>query len=93
MAFQRGRITFDQDLLEMSRKKIQVAVEVGMSLGSAVKSAGSTSTSTSSSSSSSSSSKRAPSPPREKSYAAAVKEDKVDRFQGNAEPGFSSFFK
>lgn len=33
VAFKKGRITFDQDLLEMSRKKLQVAVEVGMSLG------------------------------------------------------------
>ncbi|KAL2016182.1 hypothetical protein VTK56DRAFT_4100 [Thermocarpiscus australiensis] len=33
VAFEKGKIEFDQDLVEMSRKKIQVAVEVGMSLG------------------------------------------------------------
>ncbi|RYP68284.1 hypothetical protein DL771_006786 [Monosporascus sp. 5C6A] len=36
VAFQKGRIKFDQDLLDLSRQKIQVSVEVGMSLGSAV---------------------------------------------------------
>ncbi|RYP51415.1 hypothetical protein DL769_010818 [Monosporascus sp. CRB-8-3] len=36
VAFQKGRIKFDQDLLDRSRQKIQVSVEVGMSLGSAV---------------------------------------------------------
>ncbi|KAK4246735.1 phosphatidylserine decarboxylase proenzyme 2 [Corynascus novoguineensis] len=37
VAFQKGRVKFDQDLVEMSKQKIQVAVEVGMSLGRAVK--------------------------------------------------------
>jgi len=35
VAFQKGRIRFDDDLLEFSRKRVQVAVEVGMSLGKA----------------------------------------------------------
>ncbi|RYO74372.1 hypothetical protein DL764_010897 [Monosporascus ibericus] len=35
VAFEKGRIKFDQDLLDLSRQKIQVSVEVGMSLGSA----------------------------------------------------------
>lgn len=33
VAFQEGKIEFDQDLLELSKRQIQVAVEVGMSLG------------------------------------------------------------
>ncbi|KAI1463813.1 putative phosphatidylserine decarboxylase [Daldinia caldariorum] len=33
VAFQKGAIKFDQDLLDLSRQKIQVSVEVGMSLG------------------------------------------------------------
>jgi phosphatidylserine decarboxylase len=33
VAFEKGRVEFDQDLLEMSKQRIQVAVEVGMSLG------------------------------------------------------------
>lgn len=70
VAFQKGRLVFDQDIIEMSKKKIQVAVEVGMSLGSA--------TSSSPSNSSSSSPTKVPSPPGDKSYAAAVKEDKED---------------
>lgn len=37
VAFQKGRIQFDQDLLDHSRQRIQVAVEVGMSLGRATK--------------------------------------------------------
>ncbi|SPQ21484.1 5ca93f65-ccab-4271-9d54-0b9d5afaf9a6 [Thermothielavioides terrestris] len=36
VAFEKGRIEFDQDLVELSKQKIQVAVEVGMSLGHAV---------------------------------------------------------
>ncbi|KAI1383768.1 putative phosphatidylserine decarboxylase [Hypoxylon trugodes] len=35
VAFQKGAIKFDQDLLDLSRQKIQVSVEVGMSLGKA----------------------------------------------------------
>lgn len=35
VAFQKGAIEFDQDLLDLSRQKIQVSVEVGMSLGKA----------------------------------------------------------
>jgi len=61
VAFEKGRIGFDQDIIKMSKKKIQVAVEVGMCLGSAV-----------------SSSARVISSTGDKSYAAAVKEDKVD---------------
>lgn len=37
VAFENGRIEFDQDLRDMSNKKVQTAVEVGMSLGRAVK--------------------------------------------------------
>jgi len=37
VAFTKGTITFDKDLLEYSKKQIQVAVEVGMSLGRAVR--------------------------------------------------------
>ncbi|KAK6829405.1 phosphatidylserine decarboxylase [Apiospora arundinis] len=33
VAFQKGRVRFDQDLLDLSRHRIQVSVEVGMSLG------------------------------------------------------------
>lgn len=36
VAFQRGRIKFDEDLLGLSRQRVQVAVEVDMSLGTAV---------------------------------------------------------
>ncbi|KAK4235925.1 hypothetical protein C8A03DRAFT_17386, partial [Achaetomium macrosporum] len=36
VAFEKGRVEFDQDLLEMSKQRIQVAVEVGMSLGRAL---------------------------------------------------------
>ncbi|EHY59974.1 hypothetical protein HRR83_006337 [Exophiala dermatitidis] len=35
VAFEKGRIEFDKDLLELSRQKIMVDVEVGMSLGAA----------------------------------------------------------
>lgn len=37
VAFQEGRINFDEDLLSISRQKVMVDVEVGMSLGKAVK--------------------------------------------------------
>ncbi|KAL7629835.1 hypothetical protein AAE478_001358 [Parahypoxylon ruwenzoriense] len=33
VAFQKGAVKFDQDLLDFSRQRIQVSVEVGMSLG------------------------------------------------------------
>ncbi|KAK4233644.1 phosphatidylserine decarboxylase proenzyme 2 [Achaetomium macrosporum] len=33
VAFGKGKIEFDQDLVELSKQRIQVAVEVGMSLG------------------------------------------------------------
>ncbi|KAH8743434.1 phosphatidylserine decarboxylase proenzyme [Diaporthe sp. PMI_573] len=33
VAFQKARVEFDQDLLDLSKQRIQVAVEVGMSLG------------------------------------------------------------
>lgn len=33
VAFQNGRIRFDQDLLDLSQRRIQISVEVGMSLG------------------------------------------------------------
>lgn len=33
VAFTKGRIEFDQDLLDHSKQRVQVAVEVGMSLG------------------------------------------------------------
>ncbi|KAH7304681.1 phosphatidylserine decarboxylase-domain-containing protein [Stachybotrys elegans] len=33
VAFEQGRIVFDKDLVDMSKQKIQVAVQVGMSLG------------------------------------------------------------
>jgi phosphatidylserine decarboxylase len=36
VVFQKGRIRFDQDLVDLSKQRIQVAVEVGMSLGRAV---------------------------------------------------------
>jgi phosphatidylserine decarboxylase len=39
LAFQKGRIRFDDDLRECSRNRIQVAVEVGMSLGEATQAA------------------------------------------------------
>ncbi|KAI4863815.1 phosphatidylserine decarboxylase-domain-containing protein [Hypoxylon rubiginosum] len=35
VAFRKGAIKFDQDLLELGRQKIQVSVKVGMSLGKA----------------------------------------------------------
>jgi phosphatidylserine decarboxylase len=38
VAFSPGRIEFDQDLLDLSRERIQVSVEVGMSLGRALQS-------------------------------------------------------
>ncbi|KAF2104486.1 putative phosphatidylserine decarboxylase [Rhizodiscina lignyota] len=38
VAFQTGRIEFDEDLLNCSSQRIQVSVEVGMSLGKATKS-------------------------------------------------------
>lgn len=37
VAFQQGRIHFDDDLRLNSLKRIQIAVEVGMSLGEATK--------------------------------------------------------
>jgi phosphatidylserine decarboxylase len=37
VAFEPGRIKFDSDLLDFSRQRIMVDVEVGMSLGEAVK--------------------------------------------------------
>ncbi|KFA53537.1 hypothetical protein S40293_09879 [Stachybotrys chartarum IBT 40293] len=33
VAFEEGRVVFDQDLVHLSKQKIQVAVQVGMSLG------------------------------------------------------------
>lgn len=36
VAFQNGRIAFDQDLIDLSQQRIQVSVEVGMSLGRAM---------------------------------------------------------
>lgn len=36
VAFQKGRIEFDDDLLKFSRQRVQVSVEVGMSLGKAL---------------------------------------------------------
>ncbi|KAH7161161.1 phosphatidylserine decarboxylase-domain-containing protein [Dactylonectria macrodidyma] len=36
VAFQKNRIEFDNDLLELSKQRVQVSVEVGMSLGHAV---------------------------------------------------------
>lgn len=33
VVFQRGMIQFDQDLLDSSKRQIQVSVDVGMSLG------------------------------------------------------------
>jgi len=72
VAFQKNRIVFDKDLVGMSKKKIQVAVEVGMSLGSPASHSGSSSTE------SSATPLIGPSPPGDKSYAAAVKEDKID---------------
>lgn len=36
VAFREGRIDFDEDLLSISRQKVMVDVEVGMSLGKAV---------------------------------------------------------
>jgi len=33
VAFQKGRIRFDQDLADLSRQRIQVSVEVRISLG------------------------------------------------------------
>ncbi|KAL1840156.1 hypothetical protein VTK73DRAFT_3838 [Phialemonium thermophilum] len=38
VAFEKGRIQFDRDLLDHSRQMIQVAVEVGMSIGVAARS-------------------------------------------------------
>jgi phosphatidylserine decarboxylase len=35
VAFEKDRIKFDEDLLSVSRKRIMVDVEVGMSLGTA----------------------------------------------------------
>jgi len=35
VAFEKGRILFDKDLLDLSKNRIQVSVEVGMSLGTA----------------------------------------------------------
>jgi phosphatidylserine decarboxylase len=37
VAFERGRIQFDHDIAELSKRQIQTAVEVGMSLGSATR--------------------------------------------------------
>lgn len=37
VAFEKGRIEFDEDLLSLSRQQIMVDVEVGMSLGKARK--------------------------------------------------------
>lgn len=33
VAFEQGRIEFDKGLVDLSKQRIQVAVEVGMSLG------------------------------------------------------------
>jgi hypothetical protein len=71
VAFQEGRIEFDHDMVDMSRRRIHVAVEVGMSLGRAA----------SHSSVSSSSSRTAASrvsPPGDLSYAAVVEKGKVE---------------
>lgn len=38
VAFQEERINFDNDLLQLSKQRIQVLVEVGMSLGRATRS-------------------------------------------------------
>lgn len=38
VAFEKGRIEFDKDLLDISKAAIAMDVEVGMSLGEAVKS-------------------------------------------------------
>jgi phosphatidylserine decarboxylase len=38
VAFQKGRIRFDQDLLDVSKHTIAMDVEVGMTLGQAKKS-------------------------------------------------------
>lgn len=35
--FQEGRMRFDEDLVELSRSKVEIDVEVGMSLGEALK--------------------------------------------------------
>lgn len=35
VAFEKGRIKFDEDLESVSRRRIMIDVEVGMSLGSA----------------------------------------------------------
>jgi hypothetical protein len=72
VAFQEGKIVFDKDIVELSRGKIQVAVEVGMSLGRASSSCASRSESPEPSST------KVPPPPGGKSYATAGKEDKVD---------------
>jgi phosphatidylserine decarboxylase len=37
VAFQNDRIRFDDDLVQLSKQRIMVAVEVGMSLGEAAK--------------------------------------------------------
>lgn len=37
VAFEKGRIEFDKDLLDVSKAAIAMDVEVGMSLGKAVK--------------------------------------------------------
>lgn len=37
VAFEKGRIQFDQDLLEVSQRRVMMDVEVGMSLGTATK--------------------------------------------------------
>jgi hypothetical protein len=60
VAFQKGRIDFDQDIVDHSKRKIQVAVEVGMSLGNAKGGPSSQSS--------------APSPPGEKSFAEVARE-------------------
>jgi phosphatidylserine decarboxylase len=36
VAFEKDRIKFDEDLLSISRQRIMVDVEVGMSLGNAI---------------------------------------------------------
>ena len=33
VVFQKGMMQFDQDLLDSSKKQVQVSVDVGMSLG------------------------------------------------------------
>lgn len=36
VAFERDRIRFDEDLLAVSRRRIMISVELGMSLGTAI---------------------------------------------------------